>query len=673
MSQMLGSHSVRLILAALSVIVVMSSLLVGVTAQANAAVEDRAPTRTLAGVDSGLNAPNGVAFDGSGNMYVVNAMASSVTMYPAGWANGDTAPTKTLIGASTGLDTPMGITFDDEGNMYVTNQGEAQSVTMYTPDWIETPGPTSDASPTHTLRTGSGLSDPTDIEVDSEGRLYVTNVEDLAAYGSNWAESPAPIKVLYAEEGMSWPRALAFDAEGTMYVANAADNSIVVYSSNWLNEGTPSPVKRISGDATGIASPHGVALDSSGDLYVTNYAASSVLKFDSSADGDVEPAVTITGPDSGVGMPTGITVDSGGLNVYVTNREPGKEAVLEFGTDPTVTGISPSVGTVTGGQAVTVTGTGLAIGATVEIGGVPCTNPEVVSSTSITCTTGAHQAGPAAVVVENPDTLTGTLADGFTYESSGVAQTIDFTLQPRYSRALRVLNFTATASSGLPVVVTSLTTNVCTVVGNSLRLRATGTCSVTAEQAGNSVYSPASSVAASVSIVSTPPTLLEICPTGSCVNVNLRNVHLVGMDLTGVNFTGASLSRANFVGAKLDGANFTNADLSGTNLTKIDRPGTRGDSPASVHSKRVLRSVNFTRATLRNAQLSGIELRRVRGKSANLRGAKLVGSWVGNSDFAKAVFNNANLNRAVFINTNLRKASFNNAKQRQTRYIDSPK
>jgi hypothetical protein len=49
----------------------------------------------------------------------------------------------------------------------------------------------------------------------------------------------------------------------------------------------------------------------------------------------------------------------------------------------------------------------------------------------------------------------------------------------------------ATASSGLPVTITSTTTTVCTVSGTALTLVAAGTCSLTANQAGNSTFAPA--------------------------------------------------------------------------------------------------------------------------------------------------------------------------------------
>jgi Bacterial Ig-like domain len=49
----------------------------------------------------------------------------------------------------------------------------------------------------------------------------------------------------------------------------------------------------------------------------------------------------------------------------------------------------------------------------------------------------------------------------------------------------------ATASSGLPVTITSTTASVCTVSGTTLTLVAAGTCSLTASQAGTATYGPA--------------------------------------------------------------------------------------------------------------------------------------------------------------------------------------
>jgi hypothetical protein len=82
---------------------------------------------------------------------------------------------------------------------------------------------------------------------------------------------------------------------------------------------------------------------------------------------------------------------------------------------PTVTGISPSFGSTSGGTPVTIAGTGFQGYATVTIGGVNATGVAIVSANTITATTGAHAAGPVGVVVQNPDSQTGTKANAYTY------------------------------------------------------------------------------------------------------------------------------------------------------------------------------------------------------------------------------------------------------------------
>jgi hypothetical protein len=106
-----------------------------------------------------------------------------------------------------------------------------------------------------------------------------------------------------------------------------------------------------------------------------------------------------------------------------------------------------------------------------------------------TCTIRALQAGNANF--SNAFDVT----QSFTVTAGGAQnQTINFDALP--SRALGTGPFTvsATASSGLPVTFSSLTTSVCTVSGGSVTLVALGTCTLRASQAGNASFAPAPSV-----------------------------------------------------------------------------------------------------------------------------------------------------------------------------------
>jgi plastocyanin len=86
---------------------------------------------------------------------------------------------------------------------------------------------------------------------------------------------------------------------------------------------------------------------------------------------------------------------------------------------PSIASLAPNVGPLAGGTNVTINGANFVSGATVTFGGVPATNVNVTSSTTITATTPAHAdspiEAPADVVVTNPDGQAATRAGGFTY------------------------------------------------------------------------------------------------------------------------------------------------------------------------------------------------------------------------------------------------------------------
>ncbi|MHC5018853.1 MAG: IPT/TIG domain-containing protein [Planctomycetota bacterium] len=88
------------------------------------------------------------------------------------------------------------------------------------------------------------------------------------------------------------------------------------------------------------------------------------------------------------------------------------------GPAPTLTGVSPAAGPLAGGTTVTLTGTNFVNGATVTFGGALATAVNVVSATQITCTNPAGTIGSAGVTVTNVDTLSATLANGYTYQGS---------------------------------------------------------------------------------------------------------------------------------------------------------------------------------------------------------------------------------------------------------------
>ncbi|MGI8855650.1 MAG: virginiamycin B lyase family protein [Thermomicrobiales bacterium] len=99
-------------------------------------------------------------------------------------------------------------------------------------------------------------------------------------------------------------------------------------------------------------------------------------------------------------------------------------AVSATSSQPAVTAIAPGGGSVAGGTTLTITGTGFAPGATVRVGGYAAPAVSVSGTTQITARTPAHAAGSAAVVITNPDTLSGTSPTNYTYAVGSTGSTV---------------------------------------------------------------------------------------------------------------------------------------------------------------------------------------------------------------------------------------------------------
>jgi len=155
---------------------------------------------------------------------------------------------------------------------------------------------------------------------------------------------------------------------------------------------------------------------------------------------------------------------------------------------PTITAISPSSGSATGGTPVTITGSGLISTSAVKFGAVAATGFTVNSDSQITAVAPAGSAGAVDITVTTPGGTSATSsADQYVYM---LDQTISFGAAP----LIRVGGngvVSATASSGLVVSFSSQTPSTCSVSGTTVSGLAPGTCTIAADQAGDSTYSPA--------------------------------------------------------------------------------------------------------------------------------------------------------------------------------------
>jgi sugar lactone lactonase YvrE len=163
-------------------------------------------TTLLRTITQGVHQPSSLAFDSSGNLYVVNQKIKhkrgSVTVYAP--ASGSPSRTITL-----GLTDPQLATLDASDDLFVTNEG--RQVLEYASGSDE---------PARTI--GTGIATPDALTTDASGTLYVANpnwfdseVQWISVYPAGSSSPNYEIK-----EGIDAPVALALDRNQNLFVAN---------------------------------------------------------------------------------------------------------------------------------------------------------------------------------------------------------------------------------------------------------------------------------------------------------------------------------------------------------------------------------------------------------------------------------------------------------------------
>jgi sugar lactone lactonase YvrE len=262
-------------------------------------------------VASGFGWPYGVAVDGSGNVYVADAMNSS-SVYMETLANGKYS--QSTIGS--GCVTPNGVAVDGSGTVYIACGGYGESPgfllreTPFNGSYLQT-------------QIGSGYQQPNAIAVDGSGNLYVTDA------GSAFTSAAAVIG-LYKEtltngqyvhsmiaSGFLEPHGVAVDGAGNVFVAdyNAAENGGAIYKETPQTNGRYAQSTIVSG----LDACPSLAVDGGGNVYFE-------LFNDLGAPSGIYKAVLsngsyITSEIAGADGSYGMVVDGSG-NLYVAEVNP---------------------------------------------------------------------------------------------------------------------------------------------------------------------------------------------------------------------------------------------------------------------------------------------------------------------------------------------------------------
>ena len=325
----------------------------------------------------GLDGPEGIAIDGSGNVWVANYSGNSVTELfggdtpttcPSTPVSGDTGcPVPTSPFTVGGLSAPSGIAIDGSGNAWVTNGEVAGSVTELNSSGNAVAGP---------FPGGGELFEPSSIAIDGWGNVWVPN-----SYGGSVAElnsSGLPLSPIAGSDCLTNPadcggfKGGGLDIPEGGVAIDGAGNAWLPNMGNSVTELAPSgvPLSSASGfSGGGLEFPRGIAIDGSGNVWAANEDSNSVTELNSSGaplspnagagcSGD-NPVNCGGFTGGGLYHPDadgGIAIDGAG-NVWVANPE--KSSVTEIigagapAKTPLAARLSPPidiVGTVTGGS-----------------------------------------------------------------------------------------------------------------------------------------------------------------------------------------------------------------------------------------------------------------------------------------------------------------------------------
>ena len=226
-----------------------------------------ATSQSKAPISGGFNLPNGVAVDGTGNLYIADTANNVIKK----WSVSTQQVTTLVVG---GLSSPNVVAVDGNGNLYI---GDSASLQMW------------NAATQQLSVLVSQLNSVNGVAVDPSGNVFFTTV--VPAYGLNeWNAATMQATVLVSS-GFSNARAIALDSAGNVYIGDAANNALKMWSA------TTQQVTTLAG--TGLLGPWGVAVDSfTGDVYFSD-SRNSAIKQWSAATQQVTTLVT--------GSPVGIT------------------------------------------------------------------------------------------------------------------------------------------------------------------------------------------------------------------------------------------------------------------------------------------------------------------------------------------------------------------------------
>jgi hypothetical protein len=265
----------------------------------------------------GISMPTGLAIDAQGNAWVSNAGNSTVVgLCPSGGTCGNTFNNTNGCNNNSpcGINQPYWLAFDGSGNLWVVNNGTPSLTELFSV------GNGLNNNGSFAIYTPSSVVNPEFVALDLSGNAWVADYGSQSG-GSDAVETLSPHGVSLAKQtgnALDDPEDIAIDRNGNIWVGSKADAKLTVYNSSGTVQ---SPAGGYSGG--GLNDPTVVAVDGANRIWTANGGNSTISEFFTNANGTTATAISpATGyMSSGINGTSWLAIDKAG-NVWVSSQTP---------------------------------------------------------------------------------------------------------------------------------------------------------------------------------------------------------------------------------------------------------------------------------------------------------------------------------------------------------------
>lgn len=288
----IAGPSIRLAAIALCALLLLTGMSLTASAQ----------TLSFAGLQttlaSGLSAPNSVAVDGAGDVYITDTQNNRILEIPANC----TSASCQLVLPTTGLLLPEGVVVDGDGDVFIADTHNNRIVEL----------PAGCTASSCQITVGGGFNYPAGLAVDPGGDLFIADYHNNRVEELPVGCTSTSCQTTVPASGLNGPAGVAVDPAGDIFIADYNNNRVVE-----VPAGCTSGSCQIVVPTNSLLDPAGVALDALGDLYIADTGNNRVVEIPA---GCTTSSCQVTLPTNGLYGPLGLSVavDQAG-NVFVAD------------------------------------------------------------------------------------------------------------------------------------------------------------------------------------------------------------------------------------------------------------------------------------------------------------------------------------------------------------------